>query len=504
MIESPPTSTTGNGGAVLPRTLTINPVTRIEGHGKVTILLDEHNEVAEARLHIIEFRGFERFILGRPYWELPVVVQRLCGICPVSHHLAAAKAMDRIVGGEQLTPTAEKIRRLMHCGQIFQSHALHFFHLASPDLLFGTDGTATSAFSASPAQRNVLAVAAKYPELAVQGVMMRKFGQEVIQATAGKKIHGTGAIPGGVNKNLAVAERDTLLNSVPQMLEWARSAVKIARDFTMDHLVELLPFGSFDSNHLSLVRADDGALDWYHGVLRAVDKDGQRLVNDVDYQRYLDVVGEEVRPWSYMKFPFLKALGPEKGWYRVGPLARLNACAFLPSPEAEAARREFLSLTHGKPNNVTMCYHWARMVELLHAIEIIRNLLEDPDLQGTDLVVQGPRREEAVGVVEAPRGTLFHHFRVNRNDEVTMCNLIVSTTNNNEPMNRAVARVARDFLTGKPAITEGLLNHIEVAIRAYDPCLSCATHALGRMPLLVEVRDRDGQLVTAGQRPAIS
>ena len=482
------------------RTYTIESVTRVEGHGKVTIHMDERNEVTEARLHIVEFRGFEQFILGRPYWEVPVIVQRLCGICPVSHHLAAAKAMDRIVGGEQLTPTAEKIRRLMHYGQIFQSHALHFFYLASPDLLFGTDGTATSAFGAPPAQRNVLAVAAKYPELAVQGIMMRKFGQEIIKATAGKKIHGTGAIPGGVNKNLSLAERDALLKEVPQMLEWARKAVKIVRDFIMDHLVELLPFGSFESNHLSLVRPEDGALDLYHGVLRAVDKDGQRLVNDVDYQRYLEVVGEEVRSWSYMKFPFLKLLGPEEGWYRVGPLARLNTCTFIPTPEAEAARRDFLALTHGRPNNVTMCYHWARNIELLHAIEVMQDLLEDPDLQGDDLISRGPRREEAVGLLEAPRGTLFHHYRVNRNDEVTLCNLIVATTNNNEPMNRAITKVAKDFFTGKSEISEGLLNHIEVAIRAYDPCLSCATHAVGQMPLAVELYDVSGQRLSAMRR----
>jgi len=481
------TTTTATAGSSKARKITIQPVTRVEGHGKVTIHLDSNNEVTEARLHIVEFRGFERFILGRPYWEVPVIVQRLCGICPVSHHLAAAKAMDRIVGGEQLTPTAEKVRRLMHYGQIFQSHALHFFHLASPDLLFGTDGTATSAFSAPADQRNVLAVAAKYPELAVHGVLMRKFGQEIIKVTAGKKIHGTGAIPGGVNKNVSIAERDALLPQVPQMLEWARQAVKIARDFTLDHIVELLPFGSFDSNHLSLVSEEDGAMDLYHGVLRAVDKDGQRLVNDVDYQRYLEIVGEEVRPWSYMKFPFLKQLGPEKGWYRVGPLARLNTCSSIPTPEAEAARQEFLALTHGRPNNVTMCYHWARNIELLHAIEVIGDLLSDPDLQGGDLVSIGPRREEAVGLLEAPRGTLFHHYRVNRDDEVTMCNLIVSTTNNNEPMNRAVTKVARDFLTGRPEITEGLLNHLEVAVRAYDPCLSCATHAVGQMALQVQL-----------------
>jgi NAD-reducing hydrogenase large subunit len=423
------------------------------------------------------------------------MVQRLCGICPVSHHLAAAKAMDRIVGGEQLTPTAEKMRRLMHYGQMFQSHALHFFHLASPDLLFGTDGTAASAFGAAAERRNVLEVAARYPDLAVQAVMMRRYGQEVIKATAGKKIHGTGAIPGGVNKNLSLAERDALLRELDQMLAWARGALAIARQFTLDHLVELIPFGSFDSNHLSIVRAADGALDLYHGVLRAVDKDGQRIVDGIDYQRYLDVVGEEVRPWSYMKFPFLKALGPERGWYRVGPLARMNTCSFIPTPEAEAARQEFLGLTKGRPNNITMCYHWARMIELLHAIEAIRDLLHDPDLQGDDLVTSGPRREETVGVIEAPRGTLFHHYRVDRHDAVTMCNLIVSTTNNNEPMNRAVTKVAQDHFTGKAEITEGLLNHIEVAIRAYDPCLSCATHAVGQMALVVEVLGPDGDVL---------
>lgn len=477
------------------RKYTILPVTRVEGHGKVTIHMNDEGEVEQARLHIIEFRGFERFILGRPYWEVPVIVQRLCGICPVSHHLASAKAMDRIVGGERLTPTAEKVRRLMHYGQMFQSHALHFFHLSSPDFLFGTDGTATSAFGAPVEQRNVLAVAAKYPQLAVQGVMMRRYGQEIIRATAGKKIHGTGAVPGGVNKNLSLAERDALLKEVEQMLEWSRGALAIARDFTMDHLVELLPFGSFDSNHLSLVREADGALDLYDGVLRAVDKDGRKIVDDVNYQRYLDVVSEEVRSWSYMKFPFIKELGPAKGWYRVGPLARLNTCSFIATPEAESARKEFLNLTKGKPNNVTMCYHWARMIELLHSIETIRELLTDPDLQGSDLLASGPRREEAVGVLEAPRGTLFHHYRVNRNDEVTMCNLIVSTTNNNEPMNRAITKVAKDYFTGRTEIPEGMLNHIEVAIRAYDPCLSCATHAVGGMPLIVELCDASGDVV---------
>ncbi len=463
----------------------IHPVTRVEGHGKVSLLMDEKNEIKQARLHIVEFRGFERFVQGRPYWEAPVLVQRLCGICPVSHHLAAAKAMDLIAGVDKLTPTGEKMRRLMHYGQFFQSHALHFFHLVSPDLLFG--------FDADPAIRNVIGVAKKFPDLAVQGVMMRKYGQEIIRLTAGKKIHGTGAIPGGINKNLSIEERDFLLKDLDQMIEWSRGALKIAKDYTLEHLEELAPFGSFDSSHMALVR-DDGALDLYHGKLRVIDKDGNKIIDDIDYQNYLDYIAEEVRDWSYMKFPFVKSLGTEDGWYRVGPLARINACDFIDTPEAEAARKEFMEVSNNKPCNVTMAYHWARMIEELHSIEKIKELLHDPDLQGTDLVVKGERRGEGVGLIEAPRGTLFHHYQVDKNDQITMANLIVSTTHNNEPMNRAVQKVAADKLSGNE-ITEGLLNNIEVAIRAYDPCLSCATHAMGRMPLVVELYDCENNLV---------
>jgi len=466
--------------------IVIEPVTRVEGHGKVSILLDQDNNVKQARLHIVEFRGFERFVQGRPFWEAPVLVQRLCGICPVSHHLAAVKAMDRIVGGENLTPTAEKLRRLMHYGQTLQSHALHFFHLVSPDLLFG--------FDADVAIRNVIGVAAKFPDLAVQGVMLRKYGQEIIKATAGKKIHGTGAIPGGMNKNLSIAERDELLKDIDQMMTWSRSALKIAKDYTLEHFEDIKGFGSFDSSHLS-IRRDDGAMDLYDGKLCAIDSTGETIFDGVDNQLYNDYIAEEVRNWSYMKFPFIKSIGPEAGWYRVGPLARVNTAKFIDTPEAEAARKEFMAITDNKPNNVTMAYHWARMIELLHSTEKIQMLLHDPDLQGTDLVVKGERRSEAVGIIEAPRGTLFHHYKVNEDDQVTMCNLIVSTTSNNEPMNRAVRGVAQEYLSGKPEITEGLLNHVEVAIRAYDPCLSCATHAMGKMPLTVELYDADGNLL---------
>lgn len=474
--------------------ITIEPVTRVEGHGKVTIHLDDKGNVRQTRLHIVEFRGFERFVQGRPYWEAPVLVQRLCGICPVSHHLAAAKALDVIVGagtGDGLTPTGEKMRRLMHYGQMFQSHALHFFHLASPDLLFGIDS--------DPLMRNVIGVALKHKDLAVQGVMMRKFGQEIIKATAGKKIHGTGAIPGGINKNLSIEERDAFLNgadpmNIDKMVDWAQAAVDLFKDYHKNNKGLIDTFAAFPSSHLSLVRKD-GAMDLYHGVLRAVDADGKKILDDIDYQDYLNYIEEDVKSWSYMKFPYLIHLGAENGWYRVGPLARLNTCDFIPTPLAQKEFEIFKAYTNGKPNNMSMHMHWARLIELLHAGEMIKELLNDPDLQKDDLVIKGTKCHEGVGLIEAPRGTLFHHYRINDQDQITMANLIVSTTHNNEPMNRAVNSVAVDMMTGHKEITEGMMNAVEVAIRAYDPCLSCATHALGQMPLEISLYDANENLI---------
>ena len=293
--------------------------------------------------------------------------------------------------------------------------------------------------------------------------------------------------------DLSVAERDGFLKDMPQMLKWAQSALDLCKKYTRENLGKLAAFGSFPSNHLSLVRAD-GAMDLYDGCLRAIDANGGKIMDKVAPQDYIHHIREEVRSWSYMKFPFIKQLGPEDGWYRVGPLARLNTCDFIDTPDAEKERKEFKQLASGKPVNVTMAYHWARMIELVHAAEKLNALLHDSDLQGKDLVAKGTRCPEGVGIIEAPRGTLFHHYRVNENDQVVMANLIVSTTNNNEAMNRAVRKVAETDFDGR-AITEGLLNHIEVAIRAYDPCLSCATHALGRMPLIVELFGADGALL---------
>jgi NAD-reducing hydrogenase large subunit len=462
--------------------ITIEPVTRVEGHGKVTIHLNNEGQVTQTRLHIVEFRGFERFVQGRPYWEAPVLVQRLCGICPVSHHLAAAKALDVIVGagtGDGLTPTGEKMRRLMHYGQIFQSHSLHFFHLASPDLLFGID--------ADPLKRNVLALALENKDLAVQGVMMRKFGQEIIAATAGKKIHGTGAIPGGINKHLSAEDKERFLNgkaplNADTMIDWSQAALEFFHDFHEKNKRVIDEFVEFPSSYLSLVRKD-GALDLYHGVLRATDSNGKIILHDVDYQDYLKYIEEEVRSWSYMKFPYLKELGSKAGWYTVGPLARLNNVDFIDTPLAQKEFEKFKAYSGGKLSHKPMHAHWARLIEILHAAEKIKELLVDPDLMEGELVTKGKKQQEGIGLLEAPRGTLFHHYKINDRDQIVMCNLIVSTTNNNQPMNEAVNQVAVKMMTGKEEISEAMMNAVEVAIRAYDPCLSCATHALGQMPL---------------------
>jgi NAD-reducing hydrogenase large subunit len=467
------------------RRVAIDPVSRVEGHGKVTILLDEQRRVQQVRLHIVEFRGFEKFIEGRPYWEVPVMVQRLCGICPVSHHLAASKAFDRVVGAVPITASAEKIRRLMHYGQVMQSHALHFFHLASPDLLFGFDSDAN--------RRNIVGVAQAHPDIAKKGILLRKFGQEVIRVTAGKRVHGTGSVPGGMNKHVSAEDRAMLRSDVAQMTAWAQDAVGMAKQLHAQNPALYDRFGSFRSSMLSLVRAD-GAMDLYDGVIRARDAAGKLIFDGASDQGYLDLIEEEVKPWTYMKFPFLKSLGPDLGWYRVGPLARLQNCDFIPSPLAEGERREFIAWGRGELIHATLAYHWARMIELLHCIEVIAQLLDDPDILSGELMAGGPRRRSGVGVIEAPRGTLIHHYEVGDDDLVTMCNLIVSTTHNNQAMNEAVCSVAREYLDGRE-LTEGLLNHIEVAIRAYDPCLSCATHALGQMPLDVALVGAQGELM---------
>ncbi|MFO0695345.1 MAG: Ni/Fe hydrogenase subunit alpha [Polyangiales bacterium] len=469
----------------------IEPITRVEGHGKVTLLLDEDRRVRQARLHIVEFRGFERFIVGRPFWELPTMVQRLCGICPVSHLLAASKACDAFVLGHgRLTPTAEKLRRFVHFGQVLQSNALHFFHLASPDLLFGADDDV--------AHRNLVGVLADHPDVALRGVKIRKYGQEVIRHLTGKRVHGTGAVPGGYNKRLLPSERDEMANDIGTIVEWCADAVVLARDLFLAELPGNATFGAADGAFLSLVRPD-GGYELYDGGLRVKDENGTLFDDHVPSASYGELIHEEIKNWSYLKFPFLRRLGTEAGRYRVGPLARVNNCDFIPTPRAEAARREFLAFGGGKPVQATLSMHWARMIDMLHCAESLEEMLRDPELLGDDLMAKGEPLREGVGILEAPRGTLIHHYQIGEDDLVTMANLIVSTTHNNHGMNESVRAVADSVFDGRE-LTEGMLNRIEVAIRAYDPCLSCATHALGKMPLAVELLDAEGKRIDRATR----
>jgi len=484
-MDQSPQSPSGIASQSGLRRVAIDPVSRVEGHGKITLMLDAENHIHEARFHIVEFRGFEKFIQGRPYWEVPFFVQRLCGICPVSHQLAAAKAVDQLVGVENLTPTAYKLRRLLHFGQVLQSHALHFFHLSSPDLLFG--------FGSDPKQRNIFGVLDKYPDLALKGVKLRKFGQQVIAAIAGKRIHGTATVPGGMNKMLGIAERDTLLAEINDILAWCQDAVALNEQIHTAH-AEHRGFAAISSNFLGMI-GSGGELELYHGGLRARLASGERIFDQFDYRGYQQIIREEVRPWSYMKFPFLVELGKEQGWYRVGPLARVNNCDFISTPLAEAARKRFKQFGNGGFVQDTLAYHWARMIEALHCAESLNELLHDPEINGTELVADlGEKRREGIGVIEAPRGTLFHHYRIDEEGLITKANLIVSTTSNNQAMNESVRAVANEYLDGHE-LSEGLLNYLEVAVRAYDPCLSCATHALGKMPLQVELLDADGKLL---------
>jgi len=465
--------------------IVINPLTRVEGHGKVTLLQDENLNIKQARLHITEFRGFEKFIQGRPYWELPVLVQRLCGICPVSHHLAAARATDMIVGANELTDTATKIRRLMHFGQTLQSHALHFFHLCSPDLLFGFDDDVR--------HRNIVGVIEDSPEIAKQGVLLRKYGQEIIRITSGKRVHGTGAIPGGINKSLSKKEIDYLKSDIDQIIIWAQQAVDLIKRIFSEHYDYHMSFGTIDSNMLSLV-GKGGAFEIYNGSLRAKDEKGTVIFDKVANTSYNEYIKEGVKNWSYMKFPFITSIGQEDGWYRVGPLARVNNCEFFPTPLAENERKEFIATGKGQPVQSTLGYHWARLIELLHCTEAIAELLDDSDLCGKELLNRGELQNCGIAIIEAPRGTLFHHYIINDDGIVEKANLIVSTTNNNQAMNESIRKVANQYLNGNK-LNEALLNQIEVAVRAYDPCLSCATHAIGKMPMQLNLVNENEELL---------
>lgn len=481
------------------RKLIIDPITRIEGHGKVTIQLDDDNKVIDAKLHVVEFRGFEKFIQGHPYWEAPVLLQRICGICFVSHHVCGAKALDDMVGvgystHNLITPTAEKMRRLGHYAQQLQSHATAYFYLLVPEMLFGMD--------AAPEKRNVLGLAVANPELVKRVVMLRKWGQELITAVLGKRMHGINSIPGGVNNNLTAEVRDRFIKgdatipSMDQMLDYAQEGLQLFYDFHEKNRAMVDSFGDAPALDMCLVD-DHGNVDYYHGKLRIIDND-KKVVRELDYHDYLGHFSEATEEWSYMKFPFLKELGREKGSVRVGALARVNITKSYTTPLAQAALEKFQAYNKGKSSTKAMHTNWARTIEIIHSAELIKELLNDPDLQKEQLVVTSTEAMwtgEGVGVVEAPRGTLLHHYRANKEGNITFANLIVATTQNNQVINRTVRSVAEEYLGGQAEITEGMMNAIEVAIRAFDPCLSCATHALGEMPLEVTLLDAKGNKI---------
>jgi NAD-reducing hydrogenase large subunit len=470
-------------------TITINPVTRIEGHAKITIHLDDAGRVADARFHVVEFRGFEKFCEGRFFAEMPQITARICGICPVSHMLASAKACDAILGVEIPRP-AKLLRELLHMGQITQSHALSFFHLSAPDLLLGHDS--------DPAQRNIIGLIQQHPDIARRGVRLRKFGQEVIHRTGGRKIHCEFPVPGGVNKALTVAERDELLAGIPEALDHARFALGLLERYEQGHQAEVAGFAAFDSNFMGLVQFD-GSLELYDGKLRFCDTWGNVLEDQVNPASYLDVIAEATEPWSYLKFPFLKKLGYPDGMYRVGPLARLNVINRISTPLAHAEFQEWEAFIR-EPRHSSFDYHWARLIELVYAIERTQQLLEDADILSTDVLANArPAHEQGVGVIEAPRGTLFHHYWVDANGRIEKVNLIVATGHNNLAMNRAVKAVAEKYVRASE-LKEGMLNRVEAAIRCYDPCLSCSTHAVGQMPMVVELVDASGAVVKVLKR----
>ena len=468
------------------RKITIEPVTRIEGHGRVTIHLNEEGAVEETFFHVDEFRGLEKFSEGRSYFEMPQITQRICGICPVSHHLAAAKACDAVARLE-IPPAAKKLRELMHMGQLVQSHGMHFFHLAAPDLLMG--------FDADPAVRNVFGIIKANPELALKAVNLRRYGQQIIERLGGKRIHPNFAVTGGVNTPMNDKDRVAIAAELDPMIAIAKEAIGIAKGWLEANRDTAETFAAFPSAYMGLVD-EEGGLQLYDGEIRVKDAEGA-YVAQFKPEHYLAHVAEHVEPWSFLKFPYYRNLGFPEGTYRVGPLGRLNVIDKIGTPMAQEEFQQYRSLNGGRPVEGSLYYHYARMIEVLYCLERIDQLLDDPEILSSDVRALPSDRQvpgQGVGVIEAPRGTLFHDYSTDENGLLTRVNLIVATGNNNWAMHTASGMVAKAFVDGNK-LTEGMLNRVEAAIRCYDPCLSCSTHAIGQMPLEVTLVAADGTIL---------
>lgn len=465
------------------REILIDPVTRIEGHAKITIYLDDSGEVNDAHFHVTELRGFEKFCEGRTLWEMPALTARICGICPVSHILASAKTGDAILA-VRIPKAAELLRRLMNAAQFVQSHALSFFYLSAPDMLLGWDS--------DPAQRNVIGLIGANPDLARKGIRLRSFGQQIIERLGGKKIHPAWAVPGGVNRALSKEDADFIKANLPEALDTIRITLDLFKSSFADQETRGM-LSDFPSLFMGLV-SPDGTWEHYDGNIRIVDSQGNIVVDQFDPAHYPEIVQEASEGWSYLKFPHYAPLGYPEGMYRVGPLGRVNVCDRFGTPLADTELEEFRAGSQERSGRV-FDYHYTRLMEILASLERMERLINDERILSPRIRAEAGINElEGVGIHEAPRGTLFHHYKVDANGVIQWVNLIVSTGQNNLAMNRSIKEIAQKHIhSGK--FDEGILNRIEGGIRAFDPCLSCSVHAVGQMPLLVELRTPDGETV---------
>ncbi len=472
------------------RTIVIDPVTRIEGHAKITLHLDEQGEVSDARFHVTQFRGFEKLCEGRPFTEMPSLMARICGICPVSHLVASAKACDALLA-VRIPPAARKLRRMFNMAQIVQSHALSVFHLSSPDLLLGMD--------ADPAKSNLWGVFERDPQLARDGIRLRQFGQQIIERLGAKRIHPAWVVPGGVSKPLSQEDRDAILATIPEALTIALRTLAWFKKTCTGFREEISSFGNFPSLFMGTVK-EDGCITFYGGKIRFSDASGNIVADGLDATRYSDYLGEKVEPWSYLKSAYYKPKGYPDGMYRVGPLARLNVVDRCGTERADQELAEFKELQRGAVLS-SFHYHQARLIEILCCIEALEQLLNDPEILSKHVRAEAkPNALEGVGASEAPRGTLFHHYKIDEQGLVRWANLIIATGQNNLAMNRSVLQVAKHFVRGNQLLP-GMLNRVEAVIRTYDPCLSCSTHALGEMALRIQLVDPEGKVAAEVVRP---
>jgi NAD-reducing hydrogenase large subunit len=466
------------------QTITIDPVTRLEGHGKITIQLNGQGEVEDAHFHVTQVRGFERFSEGRPFYEMPSLMARICGICPVSHLIASAKACEAIMS-VRIPHTAAQLRRMLNLAQMVQSHALSFFYLASPDLLLGMES--------DPKVRNILGVAAAKPELGRAGIGLRRFGQSIIELLGDKRVHPGWVVPGGVTEPLSSDKRDKILAMIPEAYRNVGLALEAYNRIADTFKAEIEVFANFPSNYMGLINEDD-SIAFTDGELRMIDARGNTIEDGITATRFTEVIGEAVENYSYTKFAYYKPLGYPEGSYRVGPLARLNIVKSMGTPRADKELAEFKQLAAG-PVESSFYYHHARLVEMLFGIERIEWILNDPRILDKHVrATAGVNRLEGAGQAEAPRGTLHHHYKVDENGKITWANLVIATGQNNKAMNLGVLQAAKHYVKdGK--FTEGVLNRVEAVVRTFDPCLSCSTHAAGQMPLVITLLSADGEVV---------